>query len=59
MIKKCYCKPNSKAIDVVVSEIIASSGDAGGTVNPMPWGSNGKHEVDFPWENVENDEDEF
>ena len=38
--RKIYRKPVSVSIDIRVAQIIAASGDAGGTVNPMPWGSN-------------------
>ena len=42
MNKRKYQKPKSTNFEIAIEGIIAASGDAGGTINPMPWGDNKK-----------------
>ena len=40
--KSKYQMPTSDVVECLFERVIATSGDAGGTINPMPWGDNKK-----------------
>ena len=43
--KSKYQKPTSNVIECFFERVIATSSDAEGTINPMPWGDNKKEGI--------------
>ena len=56
MKKNFYQKPSSTVLELITENIIAASGDAGGTVNPMPPGCNKRSLSDEIWGTSPEDE---
>ena len=52
MNKRKYIVPQSKSMEMETEYIIATSGDAGGTIKPSPWGSNNRDSWYEEWEPI-------
>ena len=54
MNRKKYKEPSLRIIDLLAEQMIATSTDANGTIDQMPWGSNKKEEDASLWNESEN-----
>ena len=45
-----YLKPSLRIVELSAEQMIATSGDANGTIDKMPWGSNKMEESGSIWE---------
>ena len=49
MEKKKYEEPNSHVFELITENLVATSGDATGTIKPSPWGGNKRSSEEIIW----------